>query len=182
MNSDTILILLTVFVAITAISFVAQAVAMMRLAKTAKDMKERVDAFLPKAEKLIHTAEALIPKAENLIYTAESIIAEGRTQMAEITGRANDILVLTQTQLIRVDDLVADASERAKNQMDRAETVLENTLTRVNDTVNTVHGNILRPIREITGVAAGVKAAVGHLLKGAPANVAQVTTDEEMFI
>ena len=30
--------------------------------------------------------------------------------------------------------------------------------------------------------AYGVKAAVGHLLKGAPANVAQVTTDEEMFI
>ena len=86
------------------------------------------------------------------------------------------------TQLIRVDDLVADASARAKMQLDRAETVLENTLTRVNDTVNSVHGTILRPIREITGVAAGVKAAVGHLLKGAPANVAQVTTDEEMFI
>jgi hypothetical protein len=84
--------------------------------------------------------------------------------------------------MARVDDLVADASMRAKVQMDRAETVLENTLTRVNDTVNTVHGTILRPIREITGVAAGVKAAVGHLLKGAPANVAQVTTDEEMFI
>ena len=84
--------------------------------------------------------------------------------------------------MARVDDLVADASMRAKVQMDRAETVLENTLTRVNDTVNTVQGTILRPIREITGVAAGVKAAVGHLLKGAPANVAQVTTDEEMFI
>lgn len=182
MNSDTTLVLLTVFVAITAVSFAAQALAMMRLAKTAKDMKERVDAFLPKAEQLIRSAESIIPKAENLIHTAESIIADSRTQMAEITGRANDILVLTQTQLIRVDDLVADASERAKHQMDRAETVLENTLTRVNDTVNTMHGTILRPIREITGVAAGVKAAVGHLLKGAPANVAQVTTDEEMFI
>ena len=36
----------------TAVSFVAQAVAMMRLAKTAKEMKERVDVFLPKAERL----------------------------------------------------------------------------------------------------------------------------------
>jgi len=168
MNPDTTLILLTFFVAMTAISFAAQAVAMMRLAKTAKEMKERVDTFLPKAEKLIQTAE--------------STIAESRVQIAEITGKAHEILTLTQTQLIRVDDLVADASARAKIQMDRAETVLENTLTRVNDTVNSVHGTILRPIREITGVAAGVKAAVGHLLKGAPANVAQVTTDEEMFI
>lgn len=168
MNSDTTLLLLTFFVAMTAVAFAAQAVAMMNLAKTTKEMKERVDSFLPKAEKLIQTAE--------------STIAESRVQIIEITGRANEILALTQTQLIRVDDLVADASDRAKRQMDRAETVLENTLNRVNDTVNSVHGNILRPLREITGVAAGVKAAVGHLLKGAPANVAQVTTDEEMFI
>jgi ABC-type transporter Mla subunit MlaD len=131
-------------------------------------MKERVDAFLPKAEKLIQTAE--------------TTLTESKAQITEITVRANEILQITQTQMARVDDLVADASMRAKVQMDRAETVLENTLTRVNDTVNTVHGTILRPIREITGVAAGVKAAVGHLLKGAPANVAQVTTDEEMFI
>ena len=168
MNPDTTLILLTIFVAITAVSFAAQAVAILRLAKTAKEMKERVDSFIPKAEKLIQTAE--------------STIAETRTQITEITGKAHEILALTQTQLMRVDDLVADASARAKVQMDRAEIVLENTLTRVNDTVNSVHGTILRPIREITGVAAGVKAAVGHLLKGAPANVAQVTTDEEMFI
>jgi ABC-type transporter Mla subunit MlaD len=141
---------------------------MMRLAQTTKEMKERVDAFLPKAEKLIQTAE--------------TTLTESKAQITEITVRANEILQITQTQMARVDDLVADASMRAKVQMDRAETVLENTLTRVNDTVNTVHGTILRPIREITGVAAGVKAAVGHLLKGAPANVAQVTTDEEMFI
>jgi ABC-type transporter Mla subunit MlaD len=168
MNADTTLTLLTVFVAITAISFAAQALAMMRLAQTTKEMKERVDAFLPKAEKLIQTAE--------------TTLTESKAQINEITLRANEILQITQTQMARVDDLMADASSRAKVQLDRAESVLENTLTRVNDTVNTVHGTILRPIREITGVAAGVKAAVGHLLKGAPANVAQVTTDEEMFI
>ena len=168
MNADTTLILLTVFVAITAISFAAQALAMMRLAQTTKEMKERVDAFLPKAEKLI--------------LTAETTLSESKAQINEITVRANEILQITQLQMARVDDLMADASSRAKVQLDRAESVLENTLTRVNDTVNTVHGTILRPIREITGVAAGVKAAVGHLLKGAPANVAQVTTDEEMFI
>jgi hypothetical protein len=168
MNSDTTLILLTVFVGITAISFAAQAIAMMRLAKTTKEMKDRVDTFLPKAEKLIQTAE--------------STLSESRAQIMEITTRANEILALTQTQVVRVDELMSDAAARAKVQIDRAELVLENTLTRVNDTVNTVHGSILRPVREISGVAAGVKAAVGHLLKGAPANVAQVTTDEEMFI
>jgi len=168
MNSDTTLILLTVFVGMTAISFAAQAIAMMRLARTTKEMKDRVDAFLPKAERLIQTAE--------------STLTESRAQIMEITTRANEILTLTQTQVVRVDELMSDAAARAKVQIDRAELVLAVSLTRVNDTVNTVHGSILRPVREISGVAAGVKAAVGHLLKGAPANVAQVTTDEEMFI
>ena len=182
MNSEALLNLLTVFIGITTISFVAQAIAMFRTAKAVKEIKERVDALMPKAEKMIHNAEAILPKAEKLIQSAESIITDSRAQIAEITGRANDILTLTQTQLIRVDDLVADASERAKLQMDRAEAVMEDTITRVGNTVSTVQGNILRPIREISGVAAGLKAAVGHLLKGSPANVAQVTTDEEMFI
>jgi F0F1-type ATP synthase membrane subunit b/b' len=168
MNTDTILILLTIFVAVTSISFVVQAVAMIKMAKTAKEMKERVDSFLP--------------KAENLVRSAETTLAESRSQITDITTRASEILALTHTQLKRVDELMADASSRAKVQMDHAEDVLDNTLTRVNQTVTSVQGTILRPIREINGVAAGVKAAVGHLLKGAPANVAQVTTDEEMFI
>jgi len=196
MNTDTILIVLTFFVAVTAVSFVAQAVALLRMAKTAKEMKERVDVLLPKAEKLIQTAEgvvpkvekliqtaeSVVPKAEKLINTAESLVADGRTHITEITGRAQEILALAHTQMTRVDELVSDASERAKFQMDRAETALDNTLTRVNDTVHSVQGTVMRPVRELTGVAAGLKAAVGHLLKGNPANVAQVTTDEEMFI
>jgi len=167
-NQDTLLLLLTIFVAITAISFAAQAIALFRMAKTTAEMKQRVDAFLPKAERLIQTAE--------------TTITESKAQIAQITTNANEVLALTKTQLTRVDALVADASARAKTQIDRAEAVLEDTLSRVHSTVNSVHGTILRPLREITGVAAGVRAAVGHLLKGAPANVAQATTDEEMFI
>lgn len=165
---DTTLTLLTVFVAITTIAFVAQAFATWRLLLAAKMMKERVDVFLPKAEKFLQNSEEKM--------------AESTRQIAEITSRANSIMALTHAQMVRVDEVMADASVRAKAQLEHAEAVLNNTLTHMNDTVNAVHGSILRPVRELNGVAAGVKAAVGHLLKGAPANVAQVTTDEEMFI
>jgi hypothetical protein len=55
-------------------------------------------------------------------------------------------------------------------------------MSRVQGTVTSVQSSIVRPLREISGVAAGVRSAVAHLLKGSPANVAQVTADEEMFI
>jgi hypothetical protein len=66
--------------------------------------------------------------------------------------------------------------------MDKVEVLLDDTMSRVQGTVTTVQSSIVRPLREISGVAAGVRSAVAHLLKGSPANVAQVTADEEMFI
>lgn len=171
MSSDGILIVLTIFVGITAISFAGQAIALMRIAGVARDLKQRLEGFLP--------------KAENTLNQAESTLIDSKAQLVQIghiATRTNEILDIAKTQLVRVDGLVADASERARFQMDRAETALEDTITRVNSTVNSVQGTVMRPVREISGVAAGVKAAVQHLLKGAPANVAQATTDEEMFI
>lgn len=166
---ETTLIILTVFVGITAISFVVQAVAMMRMADAANKMKQKVDLFLPKAEEFIHSSQTKVEEASK--------------QVTEITERVNSILELTQKQMARVDEIMTDASWRAKGQLEHADEVLHNTLTHVNNTVNAVHGTILRPVREINGVTAGLKAAVSHLLKGgARANVAQVTTDEEMFI
>jgi ElaB/YqjD/DUF883 family membrane-anchored ribosome-binding protein len=168
MNSDILMILLTVFVGMTAVSFVMQAIAVRRMERTARDVKQRVDEFLP--------------KAESLIQNAEKTLSESRAQILQITTAANEVLGMAKVQMAKIDEVVSDATVRARNQLDRAEIVLEDTLHRVQHTVNTVHGNVVKPIREITGVAAGLRAALGHLLKGAPANVAQATADEEMFI
>jgi hypothetical protein len=45
-----------------------------------------------------------------------------------------------------------------------------------------VHQGILTPIRGITGVAAGVRAALQFLMRGTRPSPDQVTVDEEMFI
>ncbi len=168
MNQESLLIVMTVFVGITALSFVAQAIASMKMAKTAGEIKKSLDAFLP--------------KAEAALANAEKTLNESREQIAGITKRANDVLDLTKTQLVRVDSLIEDASGRARVQMDKVEILLDDTMSRVQNTVTGVQSSIVRPLREITGVAAGVRTAVAHLLKGSPANVAQVTADEEMFI
>jgi F0F1-type ATP synthase membrane subunit b/b' len=129
MNSDAILIVLTIFVGITAISFVGQAIALLRIAGTAKEMKQRVDDFLPKAEKLLKQAE--------------TTLTDSKAQILQITTHANEILELTKTQVQRVNELVTDASTRARHQMDRAEVALDDTITRVNSTVNSVQGTIM---------------------------------------
>jgi hypothetical protein len=60
--------------------------------------------------------------------------------------------------------------------------VIDDTMSRAHETVAMVHGGILRPLREIHGIAAGVRTAINHLARGGRPSVAQATHDEEMFI
>ena len=81
-----------------------------------------------------------------------------------------------------VEEVVSDATSRAKVQMDRVELVLDDTLSRAHETVALLHSGIMRPLREINGVTAGLRAALQFLSRGNRPSVAQATSDEEMFI
>lgn len=169
MNQDSLILLLTVFVGLVALSQVGQMVALFSLHKRAKALQHKVDVILP--------------QAESLMQTAQKTIEQSRKQIVDVTTKANDVLDTARTQLVRVDGLMADVTTRARVQMDRAELVLDDTFGRVQDTVATLHGGVMKPLREIGGVSAGIRAALLHMMKsGKPSSVAQATHDEEMFI
>jgi hypothetical protein len=89
---------------------------------------------------------------------------------------------VTKQQLTKVDELLTDASTRAKVQMERAEMVMDDTMTRVQETVSVVQRGVLRPVREVHGIVAGVRMAILHLTRGSRPTVDHATSDEEMFI
>jgi hypothetical protein len=55
-------------------------------------------------------------------------------------------------------------------------------MSRAQETVATVQSGIMKPLREIQGVAAGVRTAIFYLMRGGRPSPAQATADEEMFI
>jgi hypothetical protein len=87
-----------------------------------------------------------------------------------------------KVQMGKLDTVITDATQRAKVQLEHAELVVDDTMSRVHQSVTAVHNGIVRPVREIQAVTAGVSAAIQHLLRGGRPNVAQVTHDDEMFI
>ena len=107
-----------------------------------------------------------MPKVENLVQKANTTVEQSGKQIAEITSRANDILDSTKRQLTIVEEVVGDAAARAKVQMDRVELVVDDTLSRAHETVAVVHEGIMRPLREVSGVAAGIRAALGAMARG----------------
>jgi ABC-type transporter Mla subunit MlaD len=168
MNETTLLYVMTAFVIISGIALCVQAGMLSGIYKTTKSLQEAINPLLPKVESLVARANATVEQS-------------GR-QITEITTRANDILDSTKRQLAIMEDVVGDAAVRAKVQMERVELVLDDTLSRAHETVAVVHDGIMRPLREVNGIAAGVRAALGALARGNRPTVDRATSDEEMFI
>src|ERR1700734_1087473 len=168
MNETTLLYVMTAFVIISAIALCIQAGMLAGIYKTAKALQEKID--------------PLLPKVEDLVTKATSTVEQSGRQITEITARTNDILDSTKRQLAIVEEVVGDAAVRAKVQMERVELVLDDTLSRAHETVAVVHDGIMRPLREVNGIAAGIRAAFAALARGNRPTVDHATSDEEMFI
>jgi hypothetical protein len=168
MDDHTLLIILTVLVAIVAVSFLAQAIALVGVLFVARDVRTKIMSVWPQIESIIGTSRRTFDLAEK--------------QIASIGASGVAILEVTKQQLAKVDELLSDASTRAKVQMERAEMVMDDTMTKVQETVTVVQRGVLRPVREVHGILAGVRMAIAHLTRGSRPTVDHATSDEEMFI
>lgn len=168
MDQTFLLYVIAAFVALSFIALCIQAGFLFGMYKATKVLQEKVT--------------PLLPKVEALVDSTKETVDHSRKQIVDITTKTNQILDSTKVQLGKVEEVVSEATSRAKVQMERVEMVLDDTMSRAHETVATVHSGIMRPLREINGIASGVKTALTHLTRGNRASVAQATSDEEMFI
>ena len=167
MDQQTLLTVMTVFVVISAIALLIQAGMLFGMYKATRGLQENV--------------QRLLPKIESLIDTSRQTIEDSRKQILDITSKTSDILETAGRQLQRIDGVLEDATERAHIQLERAEMVLDDAMERAHETVAVVHSGIMKPLREIQGVAAGLRTVIQFLMRGRP-NPTEATADEEMFI
>lgn len=168
MDEHSLLVIMSIFVAVAAVALVFQAAMLFGIFKAARAMEEK--------------AAHLAPKVEALVESSRIAVDDSRREIAEITTRTSDILDVAKKQMDRVDEMLADAAIRTSRQLDRAELVLDDAMDRAQETISAVHGGVMKPIREINGVAAGLRAALQFLMRGGRPSPDQATVDEEMFI
>src|SRR5580698_6073210 len=131
MDQQTIM---TVFVVVAAIALVIQAGMLFGMYRASRSLEEN--------------ARRLVPKIEALVASSQSAVEDSRKLISEVSLKTGDILDSTRTQLALVDDVLQDAAARARVQFDRAELVLDDTMTRVQETVVLVQSGIMKPLRE----------------------------------
>ncbi len=168
MDEHLLLVLLTIFVAIAAVALLIQACMLIGLFVTARRLQEKLLPMLPEVQAIL------------AVVRRTSVSVEKHVE--QIGTASSAILDITKQQLARVDELLGDATTRAKVQMERAEMVLDDTMTRVQHTVSYVQSGVLRPVREVHGILAGIRTALAHLGRAGRSTVDHATSDEEMFI
>lgn len=166
-NESTFYVLIAA-VGLSAIALVVQAVCLVAVVRMVQSSRRQL--------------ELLTPRVESLLESADRTLQDTRKQVKDVISKAGAVLDTTQAQVVRTDKFLTEATERVRAQLDRVEIVLDDSISRVHQTVMVLNNGVLRPLREVIGVIAGVRGAVQFFLHGKRPNVSQATTDEEMFI
>lgn len=168
MQSETALVLLSIAVAVSSLSLLVQAIASWRVYQSVRKLQEDVS--------------PLIPRAKAAIEQAETTFRQAATEFHEAAGMARELMESVQAQVDGIDRARQELAAQWRVQSERIDLVLEDILSRVQEVVGVLHGTVMRPVREVSGMVAGVKAALQTLLLARRPTVDRATHDDEMFI
>lgn len=124
----------------------------------------------------------LWPEIQHIVSVTRRTVERTEGQVEKIASTSVEMLNTSKQQLAKVDELLTDATMRAKVQIERAEMVIDDTMSRVQSTVVVVQRGVVRPIREVQGILAGFRTALQYIGRGGRPTVDHATSDEEMFI
>jgi len=160
--------IMTVFVVVAAVALVIQTVLLFLMFRASRSMKAQLTSFIARVEPLAESGQRLVEEVRRYAW--------------EISTRTTELMEMSRQQLARIDDVMGEASGRARAQMDRIEMVLDDTLDRYQETVALLQSGILRPLRQFNAITAGIRATIAVLAGSRRRTVEQATHDEEMFI
>ena len=156
-------------VILACLAFVVQSIVFVLLYRVARNTQTKV---MP-----------LVDRAEPILATTRKILEENKPRIAEISVEAVEIAKTARVQADRLGELLADSSERAKARLAQIDRTVDEAVEQVEQVGGAVKSAVLKPVKEVNGLMAGMKAAISTLAAGSRRpSVDHVTQDEEMFI
>lgn len=197
MPDDIFRIVITVAVALACLAFLVQAGVAIALYRVASGIQKKVFPLVDRADALVKEAAPVVAKAgpfidktgpaldsvSSILTRTEKIIDEVRPRIVEISTEAAAIVKSSRRQVERIGELLEDAGSRAKDRLEQIDHSVDSTVEHLEQAGDVMKRAVMRPVREVNGLAAGISAAVSTLVHGTrKSSVASATQDEEMFI
>ena len=125
----------------------------------------------------------LVDRFDAILTTSSRILEENRPGIAGITAETLVIAKAARQQVERIGELIDDTSVRAKARVAQIDETLGRTVEQVDHAGEAVKSAVMKPVKEVNGIVAGVKAALNTYAQGGHRNSPEhATQDEEMFI
>jgi methyl-accepting chemotaxis protein len=175
MSEDTFRWVITGAVGLSALCFLVMAI----VAVVIYGLLSKLQA---KAEDLQQRVVPIVDTARRLTTENAPRFSDIATDVREITRNAKDISAVAKDQAHRFAEVGRDIADRTKAQVARVDAAMDETVDQVQHAGSNLKAVALKPVREASGVLAGVKAAVASLAQGRRTTVDHITQDEEMFI
>jgi hypothetical protein len=166
--------LLRIFIAVTTIAIVGQAVALVALFLTLRKSSIKIEAL----------ATELTTKALPAMEAVQTTLVDLRPKIDVMSTNFAESSNLVRNQLARFDATLTDALDRTRLQVIRADELLNRTMDRVEETSDAVHKTVISPLRQVNGLMAAISTGFEVFLgakRRHPKNGDGVPQDE-MFI
>ncbi|MCC7153100.1 MAG: hypothetical protein IT161_00915 [Bryobacterales bacterium] len=175
MTQETFNILVAAGVFLAAVGLIIQAFAAFGTYRAVKALRDKIEPLIPRISETLESA------GKTLVNVTQTL-DESRHQLKEVGNKTSEILTIANTQLVAFNAAREELTCRVRAQAERIELVLDDTLSRFQDVSHSMHRGVMRPVREVSGVLAGIKAGLQTLRRGSRPSVAEATNEDGMFI
>ncbi|PWU07125.1 MAG: hypothetical protein C5B51_10860 [Terriglobia bacterium] len=142
---------------------------------------DKIGPVIEKVEPVIQKVGPAVDQATAILTTAGKILEDVRPRISEIATEAAAIAKTGRKEVEHLTGLVHEAGDRAKDRLEQIDHSVDATIEQVEQAGDSVKRAVMRPVREVNGIAAGISAAVASLVRR-KSSVDTATQDEEMFI
>ncbi len=166
-------LILTIFVAVTAIAVVIQMGLLLSM----------YILFKKRTARLFDLANRLESEALPVVQNIRSLLIESRPKIETIVDSLSSSTQVVKAQIERLDTTVTDIVDRTRLQVIRADELVTRTMDRVEETTDMVHHTVMSPVRQLSAVMTGVMAGIGNYVGGRKVErTRRAVPHDEMFI
>ena len=167
--------LLVIFLGLTSVAIVVQVCVLGGLFASVKKLSSSVEGLRLDMEQRLNPALA----------DCRDVLGEAKQLLQNLHKATDNFTRISETvlhQVERVNAVIEDTTDRARDQIARADEVVTDAIEKMEATSAVVQQNVLAPIREVSAIIRGVSGGLHFLFVGRKNPVDAVHQDEELFI
>ena len=167
--------LAVIFMGLTTVAIVVQVCVLGGIFISIKKMASNVERVRFDMDKKIDPA---LTEFRDVLGDAKQVLQNLRTAAENFAGISETV----RYQVERVNTVIEDTTDRARDQIARADEVITDAIEKMEATSAVVQQNVLAPIREVSALIRGVSGGLHFLFARRKNQVDAVHQDEELFI